>query len=307
MEDLTIDFGAGSLSTKERKEAILPCLYALARIQPKPALFRNWLRGKASSNFLDAPHCFLGPRERASFTKWIKEASDDALEKAGRDFVPALKSQDPPSIVAFSDSRKKMYTVGLTVADKAKERLMIVQRTPSLLFEPRQMSRILGSSPSEFELRFVEKIEERAREASRGGLLFYYLFPFSDVQREIHRIEKYKTPSAMQKVQDLVRSQLEKWKEVERQGAHFDGERLGFRIDALEGRSSGPLAVNEKQTSLWLGEISSEGEEIFSLTIHTGPGVRDLSVDFVGMANHLAPSRTVKELMEKLLQPPEPE
>jgi nucleoside phosphorylase len=176
-----------------------------------------------------------------------------------------------PRLTTYSDQAGFLYRMGKEIAEGAESVLLIVQRTPTLLFDPKVLAGLTGEKQAHFaeEVRFRDTIARRARDALRGsGLSFTILFPLEMSREELRDSRRY-PGDAGRRLRDHVARQVNYWKAVEVKSSRNAPTGGGFRIDAIQGRVSGPLAVSEKQCCIWLGGVKGAGPEgVFSISVN---------------------------------------
>lgn len=185
----------------------------------------------------------------------------------------AMPATQPPvpKLTTYSDQAGFLYRMGRQIAERAERVLLIVQRTPTLLFDPEFLYELTGEKQAHFdeEVEFRDTIAKRARDALPSrGFSFTILFPLEMAREELRDMRRYPS-DARAKLRDHVARQVDTWKAVEVQSSRGALPGEGFRIDAIQGRVSGPLAVSEKQCCVWLGGTKGAGPEgVFSISVN---------------------------------------
>lgn len=135
-----------------------------------------------------------------------------------------------------------IYEMGMDIAKKAKTRLIIIQRTPSLLFG--------ANKKHTWDSNLIKLLHNCAtRTINNENYSFYYLYLSSKTKQKI-------SDPNMSKLDKLylikhLRENLKKYKNIENKSNQR------FRIDSIPTEFAGPLALGDNVIAFWLAE---EGE-----------------------------------------------
>jgi nucleoside phosphorylase len=167
------------------------------------------------------------------------------------------------SQVEVSIGEHKMYDLGCRIAKSAKRRLLIVQRTPSLLLG----SEPLGESePYSWDKEFIKVCNKKIKEVEKNlELRFYYFYWKERTKDALDRIERDTrlNKSRKEKMVHGIRANMKFYKDAERRSGTTDPR---FRFDSVS-RISGPVAIGDDEAAFWLAEYG-EGKEKVGLVIH---------------------------------------
>ena len=184
-----------------------------------------------------------------------------------------------------------MYGLGKEIVDTAQTRLIVFQRTPSLLFEPSRIADATSTQPNPRDVALTASLQQRAQDAAHGKpLRFTYLFSIDDTVRKL----------SDPRLVTVVDEEFDRWKSLEEDSIRSARPGAGFRLDGLAWPSSGPLAANESKCALWLGQVEMEGtRRVFTLTIE-GADLAYILTQQLG--NLLASGLSPGELKSRILQ-----
>lgn len=180
----------------------------------------------------------------------------------------------------------EMYKEGTKVVLEATKRLLIVQRTPTLLFDPRGGEEFVPpeANVAYYEKRFASAIEMAIQRAqSDKSFEFYYLYSYPATKSERNKL-------GTQQAKAKVLERLKELKAIEMASDHR------FRFESIDGKhASGPLAISEKQSSIWLGR----GENAKDLTVRfpNRKMARELTDRYLSL---LDGPKTLEKLIEEL-------
>jgi nucleoside phosphorylase len=210
-----------------------------------------------------------------------------------------------PKLTTYSDQAGFLYRMGRQIAEQAERVLLIVQRTPTLLFDPELLAELTGEKQAHFdeEVEFRDTIARRARDALPGrDFSFTILFPLEMARAELRDSKRYPGDTGKE-LRDHVARQVDIWKAIEAQSSRGARPGEGFRIDAIQGRVSGPLAVSEKQCCVWLGGAKGPGPEgVFSISVNEFDldTAKEFSRDLGSLS--VSPRLSADQLKAKLLR-----
>lgn len=158
------------------------------------------------------------------------------------------KSEKSKPEYTISDKEHAMYTMGEEIAKESKERLIIIQRTPSL---------ILGAEPLEnkdgdkfkHDQQFIEELMKIARKASRSSKLSFTYLWSKDLTKD--RFKSFMNSRADDSIKvDLsnkINNRLQTLKNLEdesyKETKH--GKDYTFRIASISSTFLGPLALGD--------------------------------------------------------------
>lgn len=169
-----------------------------------------------------------------------------------KEVVDEVRRLSVDSGARLVDSENSMYDLGKEIAEGAKQRLVIVQRTPSLLLGPQPLEQ---SIKHEWDEQFTEILDAKANETIKNkNFQFFY---FYSREKTLEQLRKQDLSDETKRIlQKNVREKISSYKMIEKRSQHR------FRIESFSVQMSGPLAVGDSNIAFWIGEKGERKERV---------------------------------------------
>jgi hypothetical protein len=157
------------------------------------------------------------------------------------------------------DKKHAMYSLGLEIAKESKKRLIIIQRTPSLVLGPEPLESNDGDKYG-YDVKFTEGLWNIAENASKSELSFSYLWS-KELTRD--RIKSFNESKANDKIKKDLREKIEKnltkLKNLEEKSSKTEhGRGYSFRIASISSSFLGPLALGDTTVAFLFADTGNK-------------------------------------------------
>ena len=156
------------------------------------------------------------------------------------------------------DKPDAMYIMGSRIARESKRRLIIVQRTPSL---------VLGAEPlaqgtkNKYDILFMREIKKKIKMALKPGFNFSYLYSEELTRRRYKAVMESNRPQRdKDRFTREINSNLKllKAREDESLKSTRRGHDYSFRIASVSSNYMGPLALGDSNFAFLFGQIGNK-------------------------------------------------
>lgn len=154
------------------------------------------------------------------------------------------------------DKTFAMYDLGCRIADEAERRLIIIQRTPSLILGPEPIQNE-EEEKNQYDCKFIEEMEKHVKRALEGrGFLFRYLFSDEMTKKRLDKLSRSQRNSKNNTFNSNIRS-LKK-QEDNSQKVIENKLNYTFRIAPISSSYLNPLALGDDTLAYMLGQFGTK-------------------------------------------------
>jgi len=191
-----------------------------------------------------------------------KEFLEEVERRIGNTIIPTFegKIEDVLNNYGFTSEVtrtvgfREMYIIGTSIIHQTEKRLLIIQKTSSLLFGPRQGDK----DEVDFYNSFTEWISDFQENPKKNECI--HMFCGNSTRKAIENWDDKKITVT----KEIIKNRIKKYKQIE------ESSNGKFRLAAIFSPFSGPIEIGDNMFVIWVG-----GEDKYCSISHTNKKFAD--------------------------------
>lgn len=167
----------------------------------------------------------------------------------------------------FLEREDAMYYLGMQIADSSQRRLVIIQRTPSLILGAEPLRKKEPDKKKKYDRDFIASLRNCLKRVAEEGLEFNYLYSGPLTHQEyshfvhdemVPQNDKEELKTSINKALKELKEKYENQYFVERNGLRVPL----FRIESIHSKNLAPIAVGDSDFAMMIGQVGRDGNPV---------------------------------------------